>query len=154
MAEMRDMEVRVDIRFDTSYPKVPSTMEDRIRCAVAAKPLLAGTTPITSSAVGVSELIRLAEYLATGHDYFDTHPSKGESKPSKKERRRAAKEIRKIVVEEVEEEFDRRQTMNAGTLIMPRVLIQEEDGSLTDTQPEMPNPWAPKDEDEEGKGDE
>lgn len=154
MAEARDMEVKVDIRFDTSYPKVPSTMQERMEAARVAKPLLAGITPLSSTAVGVSELIRMAEYLATGHDYFDTHPSKGESKPSKKERRRAAKEIRKIVVEEVEEEFDRRQTMNAGTLVMPRVLIQEEDGSLTETQPEPPNPWAPKDEDEEGKGDE
>lgn len=107
----RQMTVKVNVRFDTSYPVVPSTMEERIKAAQIAKPLLSNTTLVSSSSAGsVHDLVYLAEYIATGHTYLDTHPDKIKDEPSKKERRKFRKELRRMVQEEVEEELDRRHS--------------------------------------------
>lgn len=160
MAEAKDLNVKVRIKFDTEYPTVPSSIEERTQALKDARALLTSSsngggivgafagvqqTGVPPTGDGTLALMRLAEYMVVGHDYLDTHPPTADNEPSKKERRRAVKEIRKIVQEEVEEEFDKRQQVGAGTLIVPRVLIEEEDGSFTDTNPE---------DDEEGKGDE
>ncbi len=122
MAEAKDLDVKVNIRFDTSYPKAPSTIEERTQALKDAKGLLTTTsnggvfgaiTGVSQGAVaqnndGTLALMRLAEYMVVGHDYLDTHPVQEQKGPSKKERRRAVKEMRKMVQTEVEEEFDRR----------------------------------------------
>lgn len=54
-------------------PEINSTMDERTMALETARPLLSNTTPFTSSAAGVLELIRLAEYITTGHDYLDSH---------------------------------------------------------------------------------
>lgn len=156
MAKSSPINVKVDVRFDAKYPKVPSTITERINALRVSKELVTGggnsiagqlfgnqTQAVRQSAEGVLTLLRLAEYITTGHDYFDTHPTPApETKLSKKERRKRSKEIRKLVQQEVEEELDARQKAGAGKLVMPRVLIQEEDGSLTDTAPEdKPAEW-------------
>lgn len=162
----RQMTVKVDLTFDTNYPKVPTTMEERIKAVQVARPLLSATTPISSSAATSTDLVYLAEYIATGHTYYDTHPEK--LKPSKKDRRKAAKELRRMVQEEVEEELDRRASNakpgteeekdGAQTPMADFVRQQqgqekatwpdgilEEDGSTTDTKPED-DEWIPKGE--------
>ena len=58
-----------------TLPEVTSTMTERSKALDAAKILLAARTPFTTAAVDVTSLMRLAEYIATGHDYYDTHPS-------------------------------------------------------------------------------
>jgi hypothetical protein len=145
MAEARDINVKVDLRFDTSYPKVPSTIEERTQALKDAKGLLTSTssggvitalTGVSQGAVqqngdGTMSLLRIAEYIVVGHDYLDTHPIDVQKGPSKKERRQRIKEIRKIVTEEVEEEFDRRQREGAGTLIIPETLVERADGTQT-----------------------
>ena len=57
----------------TALPEVKSTMEERIKALQVAKPLLTSTTFMSATGAGVIELIRVAEYITTGHDYFDTH---------------------------------------------------------------------------------
>lgn len=106
MAEAKTIPVEVIVKFDTKYPQPPSTMEERIKAAQVSKPLLSAQTLVSSSGVDITSLIRLAEYLATGHDYMDTHPV--DLKAGKKERKRLRKEIREMVREEVEEELDAR----------------------------------------------
>lgn len=177
MAKSSPINVKVDVRFDAKYPKVPSTITERINALRVSKELVTGggnsvagqlfgnqTQAVRQSAEGVLTLLRLAEYITTGHDYFDTHPTpEPETKLSKKERRKRSKEIRKLVQEEVEEELDTRQkNFGAGKLIMPEVLVEKADGTqvpIVEYQQEQPapapkkqyNPWA---NEEEGKGDE
>jgi hypothetical protein len=121
MAEAKDLNVKVRVVFDTNYPKVPSSMTERINALREAKGLVTASDKGVSGVIfgnqsgvpptdtGVLTLLRLAEYITTGHDYLDTHPVVEQEGPSKKERRKAVKEMRKIVQEEVEEEYDRRQ---------------------------------------------
>lgn len=54
-------------------PAVPSTMEDRTKALQAAKPLLSDKAFLTNGKADVEPLIRVAEYITTGHDYLDTH---------------------------------------------------------------------------------
>jgi hypothetical protein len=66
-------------------PKPPSTMGERIDALKEAKPLLSTQSFISSSGAAVSDLIRVAEYITTGHDYFDTHPSREETDDTESE---------------------------------------------------------------------
>ena len=145
MAESRDMTVKVEMKFDTAYPKVPSTIEERTQALKDAKGLLTSTNNggMMGALVGASQggvqqnndgtlaLMRLAEYMVVGHDYLDTHPVDTQTGPSKKERRQAAKEMRRIIAEEVAEELDKRQREAAGKLIIPETFVRNEDGTQT-----------------------
>lgn len=56
-------------------PAVAGTPASRIEALKAAKPLVAGTTNLfTTTGAKASDLVRLATYIETGHDYADTHP--------------------------------------------------------------------------------
>jgi hypothetical protein len=128
MAEAKPVSVHVDVKFDTKYPKPPSTQQERIDALREAKSLVIGrdasvagtlfgnaTGAIRQNDEGVLTLLRLAEYITTGHDYLDTHPVPLE--PTKKERRKRIKEIRKVVQEEMAAQVE----ANRGTLIMPKM---------------------------------
>lgn len=62
-----------------NLPKPPSTMSERIEALQEAKPLLSSQSFISSTGAQVLDLIRVAEYITTGHDYLDTHPCEEES---------------------------------------------------------------------------
>lgn len=61
-------------------PAVDGTPASRIEALKAAKPLLASSTIISNTAASATELIRVATYIETGHDYADTHPA-GKRRP-------------------------------------------------------------------------
>jgi hypothetical protein len=123
MAEAKmDMNVHVNV----NYPKPPSTQQERIDALREAKTLVTGrdqsvtgtlfgsaTGSIRQTGEGVLTLLRLAEYITTGHDYLDTHPTPPD--PSKKEIRRA-----------VRKEMKRVTKLGAGKLIMPKIVRGEE----------------------------
>jgi hypothetical protein len=57
-----------------TLPEVKSSIEERTKALQTAKPLLSATSFASTSGAGVMDLMRLAEYITTGHDYLDTHP--------------------------------------------------------------------------------
>ena len=59
---------------------VPGTPESRIKALTAAKPMVSGSSFLSTSGAGAEDLIRLATYIETGHDYRDTHPD-GKRRP-------------------------------------------------------------------------
>ena len=70
-------------------PEVTSTSNERLAALKEAKALLFVPTSenksvfggtVTSAAPVTDELLRVAEYITTGHDYLDTHP-KGKRRP-------------------------------------------------------------------------
>lgn len=71
-------------------PEVTSTPEERLDALREAKALLfvpaafssggLSTAKADGKAPAVEELLRVAEYITTGHDYLDTHP-KGKRRP-------------------------------------------------------------------------
>jgi hypothetical protein len=76
----------------TELPNVPGTAESRISALKEARELLKGDPKVTSPAIfgggatepgkvaGPYELISLATYIETGHDYSDLHPV-GKARP-------------------------------------------------------------------------
>lgn len=71
-------------------PEVTSTPEERLAALRESKALLfvpaafssggISTAKVEGKAPSVDELLRVAEYITTGHDYLDTHP-KGKRRP-------------------------------------------------------------------------
>lgn len=55
-------------------PNVPGTPESRIKAIQVAKTAVSGGGPFTAHSAEATDLIRVATYIETGHDYLDTHP--------------------------------------------------------------------------------
>lgn len=69
----------MNLRNYVTPPVHPATMAERIEALKVAKPLLAETNFMKNGGAGPTALIRVAEYITTGHDYKDTHPKGEES---------------------------------------------------------------------------
>lgn len=65
-------------------PAVDGTPESRIKALQTAKPLLTSGGPFSATGAPSLDLIRVATYIETGHDYLDTHPQ-GKRRPVIKE---------------------------------------------------------------------
>lgn len=86
MAKTETMKATVDVevRVNNLLPNITSTPGERLQALKDAKELLAGTDGMMKAFMGSAQkggsqypdpmpLFRVADYITTGHDYFDTH---------------------------------------------------------------------------------
>lgn len=55
-------------------PRVESTQQERIEALRVGREVLGEKQIFRQGGVDPTPLLRVAEYVTTGHDYFDTHP--------------------------------------------------------------------------------